>query len=339
MHPDVASEFHKGNFVIHKSRRDFSAMAIDQAHEQNNSIIKGDGGAIGLTEDPAALRRWIVAGPEVSRLLAAYEAVSGTIDTRIDSRHHEATVGAQTAFFENVKTLTTVLQDMGNPFQDESSDLLSLDTNNIADPSLAKLVATHHERGLQQFEVFLGGLHNVICSFYNPIKKNKVAFFKQEQHVSSSKEKAMKGDCRLFSRLFISCQTRQCDLQELFRHENQSSPASLRDRGKLHTCQKSQLTEILQAQVDMPERAANGEVIIVDGSAMVNTTPPRTSKTYDRSSAATGVDQARLHMFPRKKRPYMIPLHQPKQLYGNMLNELPIKQASSEARLPVPIQI
>ena len=152
-HPDVASEFHKGNFVNHKSRRDFSAMAIDQAHEQNNSIIKGDGGAIGLTEDPAALRRWMVADPEVSRLLAAYEAMSGTIDTRIDSRHHEATVGAQTAFFENVKTMTTVLQDMGNPFQDESSDLLSLDTKNIADPSLAKLVATRHERGLQQFEV------------------------------------------------------------------------------------------------------------------------------------------------------------------------------------------
>ena len=47
-HPDVASEFHKGNFVIHKSRREFSALAIDQAHEQNNSVIKGDGGAIGL---------------------------------------------------------------------------------------------------------------------------------------------------------------------------------------------------------------------------------------------------------------------------------------------------
>ncbi len=106
-------------------------MAIDQAHEQNNSIIKGDGGAIGLTEDPAALRRWMVAGPEVSCLLAAYEAMSGTIDTRIESRHHGATVGAQTAFFENVKAMTTVLQDMGNPFQDESSDILSLDAKNI----------------------------------------------------------------------------------------------------------------------------------------------------------------------------------------------------------------
>ena len=50
-HPDVAREFHKGNFVIHKSRRKFSVLAIDQAHEHNNAVIKGDRGAIRLTED------------------------------------------------------------------------------------------------------------------------------------------------------------------------------------------------------------------------------------------------------------------------------------------------
>ena len=31
---------------MHKSERE-SAVAIDQAHEQNNSVIKGDGGADG----------------------------------------------------------------------------------------------------------------------------------------------------------------------------------------------------------------------------------------------------------------------------------------------------
>ena len=48
-------------------------MAIDQAHEQANAVVKENGGAIGLTEDPAALRRWTVAGPEISRLVATYE--------------------------------------------------------------------------------------------------------------------------------------------------------------------------------------------------------------------------------------------------------------------------
>ena len=48
----MAKEFHNGNFVVHKSCREFSALAIDQAREQTNTVIKGDGGAIGVTEDP-----------------------------------------------------------------------------------------------------------------------------------------------------------------------------------------------------------------------------------------------------------------------------------------------
>ncbi len=57
-HPQIRTEFLKGNFVVHKSSREFSALAIDQAHEQANAVIKGEGGAIGVTEDPSALRRW-----------------------------------------------------------------------------------------------------------------------------------------------------------------------------------------------------------------------------------------------------------------------------------------
>ena len=113
-------------------------MAIDQAHGQNNAAIKGDGGAIGVTEDPSALRRWMVAGPEISRLVANYETVSGTKDTKKSNRHHEQTATVQRAFFEKVKRLTLVMEEMGNPYEEESGDLLTLDTKDIADPSAAQ---------------------------------------------------------------------------------------------------------------------------------------------------------------------------------------------------------
>ena len=54
MAPDVASEFKKGLFTLSKTPKRFSAIAIDQAHEQNNAMVKGDGGAVGLTENPNA---------------------------------------------------------------------------------------------------------------------------------------------------------------------------------------------------------------------------------------------------------------------------------------------
>ena len=46
----VLTQFENGFFTVKKSQRKFSAIAIDHAHEQNNTMVKGDGGAVGLTE-------------------------------------------------------------------------------------------------------------------------------------------------------------------------------------------------------------------------------------------------------------------------------------------------
>ena len=45
---NVYKEFCSGNFVVRKAISHFSAIALDQALEQNNAIIKGVGGAVGL---------------------------------------------------------------------------------------------------------------------------------------------------------------------------------------------------------------------------------------------------------------------------------------------------
>ena len=71
-HPQIAKEFNEGNFTVQKTNRVFSAIAIDHAHEQNNALIKGDGGAVGLTDNPPALRRWMIAGPEVARVIEEF---------------------------------------------------------------------------------------------------------------------------------------------------------------------------------------------------------------------------------------------------------------------------
>ena len=54
-------------------------------------MIKGDGGAAGLTESVAALRRWMVAGLEIARAVGEFER---TYHVRKpgDTRHHEPSV-------------------------------------------------------------------------------------------------------------------------------------------------------------------------------------------------------------------------------------------------------
>ena len=48
--PLFYEEFNKGNFVVQKS-----TMAMCQAHEQMNDLLKGDGGVIGITDNPLTL--------------------------------------------------------------------------------------------------------------------------------------------------------------------------------------------------------------------------------------------------------------------------------------------
>ena len=52
---------------MHKTKRPFSSIAIDQAHEQNNKVVKGDGGAAGFFCKTQKL--WMVAGLELARVI------------------------------------------------------------------------------------------------------------------------------------------------------------------------------------------------------------------------------------------------------------------------------
>ncbi len=61
-------------------------------------------------------------------------------------------------------------------------------------------------------------------------------------------------------------------------HENHPLSASLSNNGKLHTCQKSQLVEILGGDAQMGDTEPEADVLIIDRSALTNAIPPHTSK-------------------------------------------------------------
>ena len=119
--------------------------------------------------------------------------------------------------------------------------------------------------------------------FYEPLKKNKYRLFNPKQKSESSKSKLenLKDDCNLFSRLFISCQSRQCDLQVFFEHENQKFPPSLSQNGSLNTGVKSQLMSILETGHEMPNSVPTVDSLVIDGPSLVYSKQPRQSRTFD----------------------------------------------------------
>ena len=130
----------------------FSLISIDQGHEQNNATMKGDGGFIGLTEDPDALLRWALVGPATLLVISEFESsiVAAKPDAS-ESRHHGQKVGYQKRFKQHVTDLVHVMKDVGNPFEEDSGDLIRLHTRDIMDKPAADCVATIQARGQEQY--------------------------------------------------------------------------------------------------------------------------------------------------------------------------------------------
>ena len=118
---------------MHKSPWAFSSIALDHAHEQANALVKGDCGALGQTESPGALLRWMVAGPELARMTQEFgEAISSV--TKEDIRHHEQEPGVQVLFKKKVASgLVSSFEAVGNPFEEDSKDLFALDAKDIVE--------------------------------------------------------------------------------------------------------------------------------------------------------------------------------------------------------------
>lgn len=120
----------KKYWVISKTHNKFSSLPIDQVHEQNNKIVKGAGGVIGLTDNPVAFTRWMVAGPEQARLLSEFEGQFIEENNPDGSKHHEQSLSSQEIFKKHVSNLFTTMSSMGNPFMDDCPELLALDSRN-----------------------------------------------------------------------------------------------------------------------------------------------------------------------------------------------------------------
>ncbi|KAG1674646.1 Pinin [Nymphon striatum] len=283
-HPEILKQFKAGKFTFQKTEHAFSSMPLDQAHEQNNLLVKGDGGAIGLTESPQALRRWMVGGPEIARLIQEFEQ---TMHTKPEnSHHHEQTSSHQSRFKTHVQAMVNTINDLGNQFCDESKELFSLCSKIVADPAVIKTINEIKETGLHQYQAFVKErLVQQSKPLHECIRQNKFAVFKDRPRKSVTsnsklKLKSAKSDCQLFARLYIGCQNRGSNIDDFFSHENQAYPPSISDGGRLRQGTKADLIQCFdklhETQLNEPKVSA----VIVDGAAVVQILKPGTAKTF-----------------------------------------------------------
>lgn len=140
---------------------------------------------------------------------------------------------------------------MGNVFSEtDTDDLLSLDTHKLADKAVCTTVTTVYVLGNNQIENFVKEQLQGKVSIFEPLHRNKLSLFtfkpaSKERSASQLKVAELKTDCELLSRLYIAIQSRNGDLNECFRHENQALPPSLSQNGTIASGTKSNLLTCL----------------------------------------------------------------------------------------------
>lgn len=283
-HPSVYQKFESGAFVVNKTKHAFSSIALDHAHEQENAAIKGDGGAVGLTENPSALRRWMIGGPEIARMVREYEEQSAP-EKKESTKHHEQVPSLQNTFLKNVKSLVNAVEELGNPFKEDSGDLLSLDTKDIMPKEVVESVKNIQKVGQDQYKAFVTEkMIQRTKPITDPIKRNKLPLFSRLPIKAASKKQAqvaaLKDDCSLFSRLYIACQSRDGDLQDFFKHENQPWPPSLSQQGQLRQGNKAELVRCLQGTTELPAESPQVDVKVFDGAVVVQMLHPKTARIF-----------------------------------------------------------
>ena len=283
-HPTVYQKFLSGAFVVNKTRNPFSSIALDHAHEQENASIKGEGGAVGLTESPSALRRWMIGGPEIAAMVKQFEEKSLT-EKQKPTKHHDQTPSMQSSFLKDVKCLINAVEEMGNPFKEDSGDLLVLDTMEIMPEEVVQSVKNLQKLGEGQYKAFVKErLIDSSKPITETIKRNNVALFSRPPGKTRSKKQAqvseLKADCSLFSRLYIACQSRKGDLQDFFSHENQPWPPSLSQQGQLRKGNKADLIRCLQGTTETTAEGPLVDAKVFDGAVVVQILHPKTALTF-----------------------------------------------------------
>ena len=121
----------------------------------------------------------MICGPEIVRRVNEFES-SLPIYQKDNQKHkhNEQTENQQGRFSTHLSNLIQVISEFGNPFLETSTDLLVLDTRNIADDNVICTVNSIKDLVKKQFIDFVQNhLNTQVYSLYDPIKKKKLLLF------------------------------------------------------------------------------------------------------------------------------------------------------------------
>ena len=143
----VADEFVNGDFTIKKTERIFSAIGIDQAHEQNNKSVKIHSGAIAFLGNEHALLKRTASGPYIANMVCSTE-------NTLSTNHHKDNDSFEKDFRKKQFSLIETFKKFDNRFTESQPDLINIMSKEVISEKAATSVRNAYSVSKKQCSDF-----------------------------------------------------------------------------------------------------------------------------------------------------------------------------------------
>ena len=273
-HPQTFKQLKK-YFVAHKTHRPFSRLPLDQIQEQIIKTLKDEGtGVIGKTENPSLLRKHMVALPELARLLHENEFNDDERCTGNEQKHHTQYHKIQLKFQSDVNSLVEQFECLGNPFVEESGDLIAIGSSVVLSEQVIVDIRSAHEVGLAQYKAFVEErIFSQQKEYTATVSQCKLKLIDHQEDDEYNQQSSTSKEKPVSMQAILIASNSGRNISRVFDHENSSRPPSLCFARK-SLPSKSNLSQIISESAacdyeDMESTPSDATVVIFDAAFVI----------------------------------------------------------------------
>ena len=184
---DIESQnYLKENFSINKTSIPFCSISTDHALEQENKILKINGGVKALTQNTTALHRFCLIAPSLNSLLKEFLGVQNMLLESSHRQHYQLNGSTNKRITNNIHNVVTNLCSFKVTFHDDPCLYNLVSQAVLPDDSSAELLK-HHNIGKDLYKSFISERLLGEESVWSSLKKRNLKTF--HNHAKTIKTK------------------------------------------------------------------------------------------------------------------------------------------------------
>ena len=174
----VSWKYLKDNFSINKTGIPFCSIGSDHALEQDNKLLKVNGGVVGLTQNPTALHRFCLISPSLASLCSQFLKNSGIIDKSTKLKYQ--LVGSiNKRISVNVSKVIYMLNDLSVNFA-PSECVFNMLSKAVLSSEASADILDHVEIGKNMYEQFVENRIKGSTPLWEKMKKRNLKTFQAQ---------------------------------------------------------------------------------------------------------------------------------------------------------------